>query len=141
MNTSRARTVLNEYLKSQRATVTDSEREYYESRMTLDLEWDAREASVPPEYSFSIEGLTDVAASIAHDFIRELATQGLLDDELDELEDLVMHHPTVRQTIKIGRNDPCPCGSGKKYKNVAWAPHMTRRANRRPDGLIDDQAG
>jgi preprotein translocase subunit SecA len=23
----------------------------------------------------------------------------------------------VRQTAKVGRNDPCPCGSGKKYKN------------------------
>ena len=22
-----------------------------------------------------------------------------------------------RTTPKIGRNDPCPCGSGKKYKN------------------------
>ena len=20
------------------------------------------------------------------------------------------------QTVKVGRNDPCPCGSGKKYK-------------------------
>ncbi|MEZ5616115.1 MAG: preprotein translocase subunit SecA [Rhodocyclaceae bacterium] len=25
--------------------------------------------------------------------------------------------PLVRQTQKIGRNDPCPCGSGKKYKH------------------------
>lgn len=25
--------------------------------------------------------------------------------------------PVVRQGRKIGRNDPCPCGSGKKYKN------------------------
>jgi preprotein translocase subunit SecA len=25
--------------------------------------------------------------------------------------------PTVRMTQKIGRNDPCPCGSGKKYKH------------------------
>jgi len=30
--------------------------------------------------------------------------------------------PQVQQTIvntekQIGRNDPCPCGSGKKYKN------------------------
>ncbi len=24
--------------------------------------------------------------------------------------------PIVRQTAKVGRNDPCPCGSGKKYK-------------------------
>ena len=22
----------------------------------------------------------------------------------------------VRTTKKVGRNDPCPCGSGKKYK-------------------------
>lgn len=24
---------------------------------------------------------------------------------------------TVRNLTKVGRNDPCPCGSGKKYKN------------------------
>ena len=24
--------------------------------------------------------------------------------------------PFVRSTQKVGRNDPCPCGSGKKYK-------------------------
>jgi uncharacterized protein len=22
----------------------------------------------------------------------------------------------VREAPKVGRNDPCPCGSGKKYK-------------------------
>ena len=26
------------------------------------------------------------------------------------------HKPFVRNTEKVGRNDPCPCGSGKKYK-------------------------
>ena len=25
-------------------------------------------------------------------------------------------HTFVRKDPKIGRNDPCPCGSGKKYK-------------------------
>jgi len=25
-----------------------------------------------------------------------------------------------RQARKIGRNDPCPCGSGKKYKRCCW---------------------
>jgi preprotein translocase subunit SecA len=24
--------------------------------------------------------------------------------------------PAEREGTKIGRNDPCPCGSGKKYK-------------------------
>ena len=23
---------------------------------------------------------------------------------------------TIRKEVKVGRNDPCPCGSGKKYK-------------------------
>ena len=27
-----------------------------------------------------------------------------------------MDQPYVRGSKKIGRNDPCPCGSGKKYK-------------------------
>ena len=26
------------------------------------------------------------------------------------------HKPFVRENNKVGRNDPCPCGSGKKYK-------------------------
>jgi preprotein translocase subunit SecA len=25
--------------------------------------------------------------------------------------------PTVRSSTKVGRNDPCPCGSGRKYKH------------------------
>jgi preprotein translocase subunit SecA len=24
--------------------------------------------------------------------------------------------PEIREQPKVGRNDPCPCGSGKKYK-------------------------
>lgn len=31
-------------------------------------------------------------------------------------EDVLPHTPFVRGTRKIGRNEPCPCGSGKKYK-------------------------
>ena len=27
----------------------------------------------------------------------------------------------VRADKKVGRNDPCPCGSGKKYKNCCGA--------------------
>ncbi len=26
-----------------------------------------------------------------------------------------------RQTVKVGRNEPCPCGSGKKYKKCCGA--------------------
>jgi preprotein translocase subunit SecA len=29
----------------------------------------------------------------------------------------VKQQPVVRHVEKVGRNDPCPCGSGKKYKH------------------------
>jgi len=28
--------------------------------------------------------------------------------------------PVKREAPKVGRNDPCPCGSGKKYKKCCW---------------------
>ncbi len=33
----------------------------------------------------------------------------------------VVVKPIVRETPKVGRNDPCPCGSGKKYKKCCGA--------------------
>jgi preprotein translocase subunit SecA len=33
--------------------------------------------------------------------------------------------PIRNREAKVGRNDPCPCGSGKKYKNC----HMKLQAN------------
>lgn len=34
----------------------------------------------------------------------------------DYYDDYEIQEPYVREEPKIGRNDPCPCGSGKKYK-------------------------
>ena len=34
-----------------------------------------------------------------------------------EEDDVDNSKPFKRESDKIGRNDPCPCGSGKKYKN------------------------
>lgn len=28
--------------------------------------------------------------------------------------------PEPKKSAKVGRNDPCPCGSGKKYKKCCW---------------------
>lgn len=35
----------------------------------------------------------------------------------EEMQEVNPSRPYVRSGEKIGRNDPCPCGSGKKYKN------------------------
>jgi hypothetical protein len=45
----------------------------------------------------------------------EEAERGDLDFDEDYLDE-PLHIPLVRDTAKVGRNDPCPCGSGKKYK-------------------------
>jgi SEC-C motif-containing protein len=35
--------------------------------------------------------------------------------------EMVKAKPTRRETPKVGRNEPCPCGSGKKYKKCHGA--------------------
>lgn len=37
--------------------------------------------------------------------------------EQAEAEEKAAHTPYVREGRKVGRNEPCPCGSGKKYKH------------------------
>ena len=43
---------------------------------------------------------------------RQLAKSGAFDD----FDDFPVEMPYVRDVPKVGRNNPCPCGSGKKYK-------------------------
>ena len=44
------------------------------------------------------------------------ATENIRKDMPKESKE-VTHTPIVNNAPKVGRNDPCPCGSGKKYKN------------------------
>ncbi len=49
------------------------------------------------------------------DFDEALANpQGDFSEE--EVAQMAGGKPIVREGVKVGRNDPCPCGSGKKYK-------------------------
>src|SRR4051812_44469228 len=38
-------------------------------------------------------------------------------------------------SAKIGRNDPCPCGSGEKYKRCCLS---VKNCDRQPPVLVDD---
>ena len=40
----------------------------------------------------------------------------LTEEKREELAKQLKDSRTVRNENKVGRNDPCPCGSGKKYK-------------------------
>ena len=43
---------------------------------------------------------------------------GFEPDKPEDISDLekLLNPPQIVKSEKIGRNDPCPCGSGKKYK-------------------------
>ena len=46
-------------------------------------------------------------------------TIALEPDEPEDISDLeILLHPLKSRVVekKVGRNEPCPCGSGKKYK-------------------------
>jgi len=36
--------------------------------------------------------------------------------EVDHMNGVLCIDRRVKKVVKIGRNEPCPCGSGKKYK-------------------------
>ncbi|HVO65029.1 MAG TPA: preprotein translocase subunit SecA [Syntrophales bacterium] len=48
--------------------------------------------------------------------IEEMQEQASQDYVLSRGEDMSVSSTVKRETKKVGRNDPCPCGSGKKYK-------------------------
>jgi SWIM/SEC-C metal-binding protein len=48
---------------------------------------------------------------------------GLEPDKPEDISDLekALNPPLPVQSEKVGRNDPCPCGSGKKHKKCCGA--------------------
>ena len=56
------------------------------------------------------------AAKVTGEGFEKLPEINLVDGKLSENKDGVSK-TIVNEEPKVGRNDPCPCGSGKKYKN------------------------
>lgn len=49
---------------------------------------------------------------------------GVEPDEPENIADveMLLNRPKpLRNPVKVGRNDPCPCGSGRKYKKCCGA--------------------
>ncbi|GGN54474.1 SEC-C metal-binding domain-containing protein [Oceanobacillus indicireducens] len=58
-------------------------------------------------------GMTQESVELLHKIADEKGKRNI--GEWEEVLPLFQKNPLVK-TIKVGRNDPCPCGSGKKYK-------------------------
>ncbi|MEL4282670.1 MULTISPECIES: preprotein translocase subunit SecA [Shewanella] len=53
-------------------------------------------------------------AKIQRDY-QHAAAEALVGGD-DGSDEMMAHTPMIRDGDKVGRNDPCPCGSGRKYK-------------------------
>jgi preprotein translocase subunit SecA len=83
------------------------------------------------EYKFmGYEMFEEMSNNIQLDTVRGLYNVSIVTEQQPKMEQAVkkeemftntddssVKKPKQRATAKIGRNDPCPCGSGKKYKN------------------------
>lgn len=49
------------------------------------------------------------------------------EDERREIRRDWLEKRTAHTAHSVGRNDPCPCGSGKKYKNCCWKKDHEQR--------------
>ena len=67
--------------------------------------------------------IVDGAVIIVENALRQMADlqhrhgRVLTLHERETLEKVYKKSKTVIKGDKVGRNDPCPCGSGKKYKH------------------------
>lgn len=67
--------------------------------------------------------LTNATDEEANEKLKDFEDSVITGDQLAKLRALYNRKPKqqVRKFAKIGRNDPCPCGSGKKYKHCCQA--------------------
>jgi preprotein translocase subunit SecA len=87
-----------------------------------------------PLRSYQIEGFAmfeQMVAEIQEEVVRYVMKSVVQEEEPLEREEVVVNvtpvsggevqrqakKQPIRRAEKVGRNDPCPCGSGKKYKN------------------------
>ncbi|WP_326498566.1 DUF1186 domain-containing protein [Catenovulum adriaticum] len=56
------------------------------------------------------------SAQVEADIAQIMSENGLLDNIMYDEQFILENSVPVTSLAKVGRNDPCPCGSGKKYK-------------------------
>jgi len=81
------------------------------------------EGTVEFEASYERDGLKDVHQEKAT-FKRGPAADGTLGEWLYD-EGQIVPRTIVRSAPKVGRNEPCTCGSGRKYKHCCYGKGST----------------
>ncbi|AGA92321.1 preprotein translocase, SecA subunit [Thioflavicoccus mobilis 8321] len=93
------------------AMLTAFQEEVTKTLMHLQLQPPRQPAAPPPpaEFEFKHEEFHGLEPDADEATPEAGATAATEDDQ--------SHQPFVRESPKVGRNEPCPCGSGKKFKH------------------------
>ncbi|MBO9200933.1 MULTISPECIES: preprotein translocase subunit SecA [Niastella] len=75
----------------------------------------------PPQIREGHEQKTDMSRMRANKEEIDARGEDYAANENDQFSDEPIKHEPIRVGPKVGRNDPCPCGSGKKFKNCHGA--------------------
>ena len=86
--------------------------------LLIEIDLDTVEEDTVVSLAFDRERLYKNMVAAKADWLYELPQWKEIysEEELKKLYKEQKESTTIRKEKKIGRNDPCPCGSGKKYK-------------------------
>lgn len=86
--------------------------------LLIEIDLDTVEEDTVVSLAFDKERLYKNMVAAKADWLYELPQWKDIysEEELKKLYKEQKESGTIRKEKKIGRNDPCPCGSGKKYK-------------------------
>ena len=86
--------------------------------LLIEIDLDTVEEDTVVSLAFDKERLYKNMVAAKADWLYELPQwkEIFSESELKKLYKEQKESTTIRKGKKIGRNDPCPCGSGKKYK-------------------------
>ena len=90
--------------------------------LLIEIDLDTVEEDTVVSLAFDKERLYKNMVAAKADWLYELPQwkEIFSEEELKKFYKEQKESTTIRKPKKIGRNDPCPCGSGKKYKKMLW---------------------
>ena len=89
----------------------------YEKTVSTNKNQNVKTGTIMDGINNELEEITDSETTLdSNNSLNKLDVSSLDAATIKRLMDYQNRKPSVREYKKIGRNDPCPCGSGKKYK-------------------------
>ncbi len=91
------------------------------TKITMLVQVRPHEALEPVEQAHDVANVQYQHAEFNENMAEDALADSASSFSEEEMAQMAGGTPIVRDGVKVGRNDPCPCGSGKKYKQCHGA--------------------